>query len=217
LLVHPGERALDQAEVRDQLRKGRFPLVLSPQPQKRRRVVGGEHERGVSALHEFSARLRHPEVGAEQRARRGGAQAGNDARANDRDLAFQPLAAGVDLALRRGLVQPPLAAQLPFEMLHRVGHVDVLAVDAGGLERPVEEASGGPDEGQPLAVLLVAGLLADQHDLRVLVAGAEHRLRSVLPERAGPAAFRFLAQLFQRFRHRAFRICPMPEVQRKRS
>ena len=112
------------------------------------------------------------------------------------NFAFQPLVAGIDLALRRGLVQPPLAAQLPLEVLDRVGDVEVLAVDARRLERAVEEASGRPDEGQPLLVLLVARLLADQHHPRVRVAGAEHRLRGVRPQRAVLAASRLLAQCF---------------------
>src|SRR5688572_27072733 len=88
------------------------------------------------------------------------------------------------LALRRRLVQAALAARLPLEVLDRVGDVQVLALDARGLQRPVEQASGRPDERQALAVLLVARLLADQHDPGVGVAGAEHSLRRVGPERA---------------------------------
>ena len=102
-------------------------------------------------------------------------------RLDRRDLGFEPLMAGVDLALRRGLVQPPLAAQLPFEVLYRIRDVEMLPVDASGLERAVEQPARRTDEGQALLVLLVARLLADQHDARVRVAGAEHRLRGVGP------------------------------------
>jgi hypothetical protein len=57
----------------------------------------------------------------------------------------------------------------------------MLAVYARRFERPVEEPSGGPDEGQALLVLLVARLLADEHDPCMRVPGAEHRLGRVRP------------------------------------
>ncbi len=60
----------------------------------------------------------------------------------------------------------------------------MLALDAGSLERPVQESSGGPDERQALLVLLVARLLADQHHARMRVARAEHGLRGIGPQRA---------------------------------
>jgi hypothetical protein len=97
------------------------------------------------------------------------------------DLALEPLVAGVDLALRRGLVQAALAAQLPLEVLDRVGDIEVRAVHLGGLERAVEQPPGRADEGQALLVLLVAGLLAHQHDSCVRVPRAEHRLGRVRP------------------------------------
>jgi hypothetical protein len=90
---------------------------------------------------------------------------------------------------------------LPFEVLDGVRYVGVLARHAGRFERPVEQAPGRADEGQALLVLLVARLLADQHDARMRRAGAEHRLRRVRPERAGLALARFLAEGFQGLRH----------------
>ena len=95
------------------------------------------------------------------------------------------------------LVQAALAAQLPLEVLHRVGDVEMLAIDAGRLERPVEELPGRADEGQALLVLLVARLLAHQHDARMRVARAEHRLGGVRPQRAVLAGARVFAQLLQ--------------------
>ena len=106
-----------------------------------------------------------------------------------RNFALDPLVARIDLALRRGLVQAALAAQLPLEVLDRVGDVEVLAIDPRRLERAVEQASRRPDERQSLLVLLVAGLLADQHHARVRVAGAEHRLGGVGPQRAVAGTF----------------------------
>jgi len=83
----------------------------------------------------------------------------------------------------------------------------MLAVDARLGERFVQQASGRPDKGQAFLVLLVARLLADQHHARVRVAGVEHRLRRVGPERAVLAAERFLAQLLQGLCHRSLE-CP---------
>jgi hypothetical protein len=95
-------------------------------------------------------------------------------------------------------VQPALAAGTPLEVLDRVGQVDLLALDLGALERPREDAAGRPDEGLALDVLAVAGLLADQHQLRLAQAGAEDRLGRVSPERAAAALGGGPAQLAQR-------------------
>ena len=44
-------------------------------------------------------------------------------------------------------------------------------------ERPIEQLAGRTHERVPRQVLLVAGLLADHHELRVRGTVAEHRLR----------------------------------------
>jgi len=49
-------------------------------------------------------------------------------------------------------------------VLDRVGHVQDRPVDVGLLQGLVEHLAGGPDEGTPGPILLVAGLLADQHE-----------------------------------------------------
>ena len=77
-----------------------------------------------------------------------------------------------------------------------VGHVD-LPVDAGILERLVEELPGGPDERLPGLVLLVAGLLPDEHGLCTLASLAENGLRSALVEVARGAGGGRLAELGQ--------------------
>src|SRR3954470_1158241 len=116
----------------------------------------GEDVRRERALDELAALQRHLEVLADHGFGGGGAQRDDDMRLDAGDLALEPLVAGVDLALRRGLVQAPLAARLPLEVLHRVGDVEVIALYARGLQRTVEQASRRPDERQPLLVLLVA-------------------------------------------------------------
>ncbi len=165
-------------------------------------MKSGEDVGRKRALDELSAADRHLEVLADHGARGGRPHGDDDLRLDGLDLALEPLVAGVDLALRRGLVQAALSTQLPLEVLHRVGDIELLPVDPGRLERPVEEAAGGPDEGQALLVLLVARLLADQHDSCVGVAGAEHRLGGIGPERAVLAPPRILADRFKALRHR---------------
>ena len=81
-----------------------------------------------------------------------------------------------------------VAPRLPLEVLDGVRHVDVVAIDPGGLEGTVEDASGRADERTALPVLLVSRLLAHQHDVRRGASLAEHRLGRVPVQRAGGAA-----------------------------
>ena len=79
-------------------------------------------------------------------------------------------------------------------MFYRVGDVDLLAVDAHFLQRAVEHLPCRSDERFAGEVFLVAGLLADQHQLGVLRAFAEYGLGCVFPERAGAAIGGLFAQ-----------------------
>ena len=64
---------------------------------------------------------------------------------------------------------------------------DVVAAEADALEQLAEELARAADERQPGAVLLGAGRLADEHQVGVRVAGAEHDLGAGLRERAARA------------------------------
>ena len=68
------------------------------------------------------------------------------------------------------------------EVLDRVGDVGELAIDPGFLEGPVEQSTRRADEGLAAAVLLVTGLLTDEHDDGTGISGAEHRLFRILIE-----------------------------------
>jgi hypothetical protein len=72
-------------------------------------------------------------------------------------------------------------------MLDGVRHVGVAAVDPGVGQRPVEQLAGRTDERLADPVLLIAGLLADEHDPGGLRPLTEHGLGGRLPELAGPA------------------------------
>src|SRR5262249_39938031 len=110
----------------------------------------------------------------------------------------EPPRAGVNVIGMRALVQPPLAANLMLEMLNRVGDEGVIAGNAGLLQRRIEDAAGRPDERQAGEVLLVAGLLADQHEMRTYAALAGHGLGRGFVKRAARALRFGRAQLGER-------------------
>jgi hypothetical protein len=94
-------------------------------------------------------------------------------------------------------VQPPLAARLKLEMLHRIGHVDTRAIDASVDERPVQDDPGWPHEWMSSKVLTVSGLLADKHDLRVGRPLSKYRLGGILPQRARTAGRGLATQIIE--------------------
>ena len=69
-----------------------------------------------------------------------------------------------------------LAALLEFEVLHRIGEIGLGTVDPGLPHGLVEELAGRSHEGPTLQVLLIARLLADEDDVGMDRAFAEHRL-----------------------------------------
>ena len=62
-------------------------------------------------------------------------------------------------------MDPALAARLPLEVLDDVRDVSARPVDAGLVERLVEQPTGRTDERAAFAVLAVTGLFADEHHL----------------------------------------------------
>jgi len=76
-------------------------------------------------------------------------------------------------------------------VLHGVGDVDVAALNAGRFEGLVENLAGRTDKGETRQILLVARLLADEHERGIGRTFAEHGLRRVLVEIAAGAAARF--------------------------
>ncbi len=113
-----------------------------------------------------------------QATRGGGAQRHDGCRFDEAPLHVEPHLAALDLMVVRPLVQAPFAAQLMFEVLHRIGHKDFGASNPGFRERLVKHASGGTNERLARDVFLVAGLLADQHQMRLPPPLPRHRLSS---------------------------------------
>src|SRR5262249_42246431 len=79
-------------------------------------------------------------------------------------------------------------ARLPLEVLHDVRDVGVRPIDAGLVERLVEEPTGRTDERPPGEVLVVARLFADEHHPSAPAAFTGNSLSAALPEGAGAAA-----------------------------
>jgi len=124
-------------------------------------------ERRQLRLHRHAAVLADPELTAEERLRGGRAEAHEHLGLQQREFGLEPRPAGGDLRSVRLLVDAPLPARLPLEVLDDVRDVGQLAVDPRLLECLVEQPAGGADERLASQVLLIAGLLADEHDLSV--------------------------------------------------
>ena len=149
---------------------------------------GGRHGLREVQVQQLAAVLRDAEVPSEEGLRRGRAEQDKDPWLDDRELGFEPRAAGSHLGPVRLLVDAALPASLPLEVLHGVRDVRRRPVDAGRLERLVEEPARGPDERPAGLVLLIARLLANEHCRGLAGALTEDRLRPDLPEVATLAA-----------------------------
>ena len=134
----------------------------------------------------------------DQRARRGCPERDGDGRADQVALMLDPPAAGADLAGVGLVVDLALAALDKLEVLDGVGDVDLSAVNPGLFERCIEDRAGGTDERPPGDILLVARLLADEHDRGVERAFAEHRLGRIFVKVAADAFARVLEQRLPR-------------------
>ena len=61
-------------------------------------------------------------------------------------------------------------------MLHDIRDVGVVTLDAGVLQRVIQDAAGGTDERGALFVFHISRLFTDEHDPRAGPPLAEHRL-----------------------------------------
>src|SRR5438270_9885931 len=109
---------------------------------------------------------------------------------------LDPPPAGLDFSCIGLVVNAPLAARDEFEMLDGIGDVNGRPVDARLLERGVEQCPRGTDERPPGKVLLIARLLADEHDRGVERPLTEDGLGTELVQVAPRAIARILEQRF---------------------
>ncbi|VXC70677.1 hypothetical protein SPHINGO8AM_190046 [Sphingomonas sp. 8AM] len=191
-----GQRRLRQLQVLDEARELRGARVLVGQAQQ---IAGMHRDPCRAAVRQalFPATFaadRHDL--AEQAARRGRAQRYRHLRTQQQLLLLDPPATRLDLARVRLGVDAALAARLKLEVLDRVGDIGLLAGNPGRGEGAVEHLTGRSDERMAGEILLIAGLLTDEHHRRRHRAFAEHGLRRVLVEVAARARGGFVAQRF---------------------
>src|SRR5579862_2206114 len=136
------------------------------------------------------ALARHAESAAEERLRGHRTECHDHFWLDAHELRGQPHPAGFLLGRVGALVEPELPARLVLEVLDGVGDVHLAAIDAGLIERTIEELAGRADEGSALVVLLKSRLLANQHDAGVGRTFTEYGLRGVLPEITSAAVAR---------------------------
>ena len=105
-------------------------------------------------------------------------------------LQLDPRPAGPDVGGGGSLVEPPLSARAPAEVLHDIRDEDLLAIDAGRFERLVEDASGRSDEDVTVDVLAIARLLAREEEPGIPWPLAEDGLCRPFPELARSASGR---------------------------
>src|SRR3954447_21825256 len=188
--ILPLQRLRDRLQVLGELFHLAMPRLVVWRAQDRRGMHRREDERRERRRNELATLRGHLELPAEQRLSGSGAEAHDRARFDQCDLGIEPGTARRDLTGVRLLVDPPLAARLPFEVLDDIGDVDGGAIDAGVDEGAIEQLAGRSDEGMAAQVFVVARLLADEHQLRPFPAFAKHRLRAAQPEVARLALFR---------------------------
>lgn len=100
----------------------------------------GDHRRCPLRWNRHTALFHDAERAPKQRLGGRGAETDDDVRAYERDFLFEPRVARANFAGARRLVDPPFGVRVarPFEVLHGIGDINVVAVDAGSIERVIE-------------------------------------------------------------------------------
>jgi hypothetical protein len=120
-----------------------------------------EHRRPtVDRRQDLATLLGDPEVLTDDRLGSRRAEADEQVRSDDLQLEIEPRTAGSDLRGVRTLMEAPLAARPPLEVLHDVANEDALPVDPGLGEGRIQQTAGRSDERSTGEILAIAGLLA---------------------------------------------------------
>src|SRR5262249_13477304 len=133
-------------------------------PENGRGMHGRDDERRERRGHWRAALRRNTERTPQQRLCRRRSETHERRRLHDGELVLEPGTARLDLALSRLLMDPPFAARLPLEMLDDVRHIHLASIDARVFECAIEQFPRWTDERMTREILVVAGLLAHQHD-----------------------------------------------------
>lgn len=148
---------------------------------------GSHHVRGEGGFEKFAALFGDAKLWAEQRLGRSRTERHDHVRFDNRELGFEPGAAGSDLGGVGFLVNAAFAARFPFEVFDNIGDVSLFAFDACFPQRAIKQAAGRTDKRFSGEVFFVAGLFADKHYASAAAPFTKNGLRSFLPEIAGLA------------------------------
>jgi len=123
-------------------------------------------------LQPLPALFGHAKLISQNTLRRSGSQQYHYLRLNRIDLHIQPGPASADFQCVGLLVQAAFTARLPFEMLHDVGHVDVISINAGSSQSFIKDGARRSYKWPALQIFLIAGLFA--HSLQRCDQSAMH-------------------------------------------
>ncbi len=137
-------------------------------------------DRDSPELVDAAAQSRQRHLSSEQALRGDATDTEDHVRSHELDLPAQ-----IRQALRGFLLARIAVVRRP--ALQHVRDVHLAALEPGGRQHRIQELARAPDERLALAVLFGAGRLADHHQARPPVAGAEHGLRARFAEPAAPA------------------------------
>src|SRR5581483_11191329 len=128
------QNPLSALEVRDERPHRLLARRIVRRPEDRGRVDRRDRRHAQRRVQPLAAVLGDAEGRPEHRLRRGGAHQDDQVRPHRLQLGVEPRPAGADLLAVRLLMEAALATLYPAEVLDRVGDVDAVARDAGGLE-----------------------------------------------------------------------------------
>ncbi len=148
----------------------------------------GDNVRCEFVRDQFSASFRHFERTTQQALRGRRTQANDDFRLDNGDFGFQPRPARKNFHLVRLSVNSPFAARLPFEVLHRVGDIDLATIDSRDIESLVENTTRWPNERPSFQVFFIARLFANKEHSGLAATFAENCLCAELIEIATGAS-----------------------------
>ena len=157
--------------------------------QQRRRMERAHHPDAV-LFDEFAVLLRDAEVRVDDPLCRDPAEADDDLRTDQPDLLAQPEDARI-LLLRLRIAVLRRAA------FDHVADIDIApARQADRVEVFVQKLAASADERLAAQILLLAGSLADEHDLRIRHAHAEHEIRARFTQSAARTGHAVSFQVF---------------------
>lgn len=168
-------------------RKSRAQIPLM---QYRGRVEDGENQE-VPHLKMLTAHFGDRHFLVQKRLGRKIAQGANHAGLDHLDLFPEIRQTGIDL-VRLGVSVLRRAA------FDHIGDIDVFALQADAAQEIRKQFPGRANEGPVLKVFILAGRLADEHDLGIGVAFAEHDMCARLAQPTFTAVFNLFVELLER-------------------